>query len=39
VSGGVMTVLEIREYLDNKDRSPFRRWFETLNPVAAIRVT
>jgi putative addiction module killer protein len=33
-----MTVLEIREYLDNKDRSPFRRWFETLNPVARDQV-
>jgi putative addiction module killer protein len=33
-----MTVLGIREYLDNKGRSPFRRWFETLGPVAQDQV-
>ena len=33
-----MTVLEVREYLDNKGRSPFRRWFETLDPIARDQV-
>ncbi len=31
--------VEIREYLDNLGRSPFGRWFSTLDAPAAARVT
>ena len=31
--------IEILEYLDPTGRSPFARWFASLNPVAAARVT
>jgi putative addiction module killer protein len=31
--------IEIREFLDGSGRSPFARWFEGLNAVAAARVT
>ena len=31
--------IEIREFLDDTGRSPFGRWFDTLNAVAAARVT
>ncbi|MCL4795080.1 MAG: type II toxin-antitoxin system RelE/ParE family toxin [Bryobacteraceae bacterium] len=31
--------IEIREYLDAHGRSPFTRWFEGLNALAAARVT
>jgi len=31
--------IEIREFLDSSGRSPFARWFEGLNAVAAARVT
>jgi putative addiction module killer protein len=31
--------MEIRELLDASGRSPFARWFEGLNAVAAARVT
>jgi putative addiction module killer protein len=32
-------VLEIREYVDSDGRSPFGRWFNRLNSVAAAKVT
>lgn len=31
--------IEIREYLDDRGRSPFGRWFERLNAQAAAKVT
>lgn len=31
--------IEVREFLDVVGRSPFARWFESLNAVAAARVT
>lgn len=31
--------LDIREYIDAKDRSPFRKWFDDLNAQAAAKVT
>jgi putative component of toxin-antitoxin plasmid stabilization module len=31
--------IEILEFLDGSGRSPFARWFNGLNPVAAARVT
>jgi putative addiction module killer protein len=31
--------IEVREFLDGAGRSPFGRWFEGLNAVAAARVT
>jgi putative addiction module killer protein len=31
--------IELREFLDALGRSPFARWFESLNAVAAARVT
>lgn len=31
--------IEIQEFLDASGRSPFARWFEDLNAVAAARVT
>jgi putative component of toxin-antitoxin plasmid stabilization module len=31
--------IEIHEFLDASGRSPFARWFEDLNAVAAARVT
>ena len=34
-----MDKIEIREFLDAAGRSPFARWFENLNAVAAARVT
>jgi putative addiction module killer protein len=34
-----MKEVEIRELLDASGRSPFTRWFEGLNAVAAARVT
>ena len=34
-----MDEIEIREFLDAFGRSPFARWFEGLNAVAAARVT
>lgn len=34
-----MREIEIREFLDVSGRSPFARWFESLNPTAAARVT
>lgn len=34
-----MAEVEIREFLDAADRSPFARWFESLNAEAAARVT
>jgi hypothetical protein len=33
-----MSSYQIIEYLDDRGRSPFRRWFEALDPVAAARV-
>ena len=33
-----VSVVEIREYIDDRGRSPFRRWFDHLDPVAAYRV-
>jgi putative addiction module killer protein len=32
------SVIEIREYLDPKGRSPFARWFDRLNAPAAAKV-
>lgn len=32
-------MLDIREYIDTKDRSPFRKWFDELNAQAAAKVT
>jgi putative component of toxin-antitoxin plasmid stabilization module len=32
-------VLDVREYLDESGRSPFGRWFGSLNPTAAAKVT
>jgi putative addiction module killer protein len=32
-------VVVVREYLDSSGRSPFARWFDTLNAPAAARVT
>ena len=29
---------EIREYVDNRGRVPFRRWYDGLDPAAAYRV-
>lgn len=34
-----MKQIEIREFLEASGRSPFGRWFEGLNAVAAARVT
>lgn len=34
-----MKEIEPREFLDTSGRSPFARWFEGLNAVAAARVT
>ena len=34
-----MQVIEILEFVDASGRSPFARWFEGLNAVAAARVT
>ncbi len=34
-----MWEIEIQEFLDASGRSPFARWFEGLNAVAAARVT
>jgi putative addiction module killer protein len=31
-------MIELREYLDQADRSPFRRWFDDVNAQAAARV-
>ena len=31
--------IEIQEFLESSGRSPFARWFDTLNAVAAARVT
>jgi putative addiction module killer protein len=31
--------IELREFLDPSGRSPFERWFDNLNAVAAARVT
>ena len=31
--------MEIREFLDDQGRSPFRFWFEGLDSMAAIKVT
>jgi putative addiction module killer protein len=31
--------IEIQEFLDSSGRSPFERWFDGLNAVAAARVT
>ena len=31
-------MVEIREYVDDRGRSPFRRWLSGLDPVAAARV-
>ena len=31
-------MVEIREYVDNRGRNPFRRWQEGLDPAAAARV-
>lgn len=31
-------MIEVREYLDEQGRSPFRRWFDRLNPTAAAKV-
>jgi putative addiction module killer protein len=33
-----MTAMEIREYLDERDQSPFAEWFGRLNAPAAARV-
>jgi putative addiction module killer protein len=32
-------MMEIREYQDSSGRSPFREWFDRLNPEAARKVT
>lgn len=34
-----LSVLDVREYLDETGKSPFGRWFSSLNPVAAAKVT
>lgn len=34
-----MDEIEIREFLDGAGRSPFGRWFEELDAVAAARIT
>ena len=31
-------VIEIREYIDDRGRSPFGRWFDSLDARAAVRV-
>ncbi|THV23226.1 type II toxin-antitoxin system RelE/ParE family toxin [Peteryoungia ipomoeae] len=31
--------MEIREFLDERGRSPFGLWFEALEPMAAVKVT
>ena len=31
-------MIEVREYIDEQDRSPFARWFDSLNANAASRV-
>ncbi len=31
-------MVEIREYVDRRGRSPFRRWYDGLDPAAAQRV-
>ena len=33
------TMVDIREYHDRDDRSPFREWLDKLNPQAAQKVT
>lgn len=32
-------MIEIREYVDERGESPFARWFEGLDPIAAARIT
>jgi len=32
-------LIEIREYVDERGESPFARWFEGLDPIAAARIT
>ena len=32
-------MIEIREYIDGEGRSPFERWFDGLNPQAAVKIT
>jgi putative component of toxin-antitoxin plasmid stabilization module len=32
-------MITIREYLDQYDRSPFAKWFESLNSPAAAKLT
>ena len=33
-----MRVIEVREYIDGRGRSPFGRWFDGLDASAAVRV-
>lgn len=33
-----ITMIEVREYEDEKGRSPFGRWFDRLDPAAAAKV-
>ena len=33
-----MSVFEIREYIDEHGHSPFGRWFDDLNSIAAVKV-
>jgi putative addiction module killer protein len=39
VTIGLVPEIEIQEYLDPDGRSPFARWFDGLNAVAAARIT
>ena len=32
-------MIEIREYVDERGKSPFAKWFARLDPVAAARIT
>lgn len=34
-----MPKIRVTEYLDSSGRSPFRRWFDNLNPTAAAKVS
>jgi putative addiction module killer protein len=33
-----LTMIDLREYVDTGGRSPYREWFDGLNPVAAAKV-
>ena len=32
-------MIEVREYLDAEEKSPYAKWFDRLNVAAAVKVT